>query len=140
MTNELAWMRRQILILSSGVLAVLVILWLIVPTKAFVAGFILGGVISLYNVLYLARRVRVIGQMVVEGSARIAGAGLINRILMVVFAAILAYRFPEWIDYRSLILGLPMSYMIMVLVAILYVKKERTLREGRDVLGTDSEN
>jgi ATP synthase protein I len=140
MTNELAQFRRLILILSCWILAVLILLWFITPAKSFVAGFILGGLISLYNVLYLARRVRIVGQFAVAGSRRIVGTGFVNRILIVVFGIILAYRFPEWIDYRSLVFGLLISYVVMVVVACLYANKENAQQERRDILGNNTDN
>jgi ATP synthase protein I len=138
--NELAWSRRFILSLTSCILIVSILLWFIIPAKSLVAGFILGGSISLYNVLYLARRVRMVNEFIIRGSSRRVGLGFFNRVLMVAFAIILTYRFPEWIDYRSLILGLPLCYIILVVAACLYVKKEKTLREGRNMLGNHSEN
>lgn len=135
MTNEfheLVRVRRLILILSCAVLAGLLLIWLFVPAKPFVMGIIIGGLISLYNVLYLARRVRIAGQLTMTHSVRPTGTGLINRILMIAFGVILAYRFPEWIDYRALVIGLPMSYVLMVVAMCLYINKETKMRrEGR---------
>ncbi|HET7615621.1 MAG TPA: ATP synthase subunit I, partial [Bacillales bacterium] len=94
MTNNLAeWalVRRLTLILSCSMLAILILLWFVIPAKPFVAGLILGGLISLYNVLSLARRVRVAGQLAAAGSSRVTGAGLLNRMLMVVFGILLVY-------------------------------------------------
>ena len=140
MTNELDWMRRQILILGSGLIIALVILWLILPNKSLVAGFILGCAISIYNILYLARKVRMTGEVIANGTRSVMGTGFFNRILMVAFGVILVVKFPESIDYRSLILGLPVSYILMVFIAVFYTKKDRINREGRDVHGTDSKN
>lgn len=138
--DEIAWSRRFILILTSCILLASILLWLIIPAKSLVAGFILGGSISLYNVLYLARRVRMVNEMIIRGSSRRVGLGFFNRVLMVAFAIILTYRFPEWIDYRTLILGLPLCYIFLVVASWLYVKKEKSLREGRKCFGNHSEN
>ena len=138
--NELDWSRRFILSLTSCILLISILLWFFIPAKSLVAGFILGGAISLYNVLYLARRVKLAGLLVISGSSRKAGLGFFNRILMVAFAIILTYRFPEWIDYRTLILGFPLCYAMLVPASWLYVKKEKTQREGRNTLGNHSEN
>lgn len=138
--HEIEWSRRFILSLTSCILLVSILLWFIIPAKSLVAGFILGGSISLYNVLYLARRVRLFNEVIVRGSSRRVGLGFFNRVLMVAFAIILTYRFPEWIDYRSLILGLPLCYIFLVVASCIYVKKENTLREGRKSFGNHSEN
>lgn len=133
---------RLVLILTSIILLISILLWLITPAKSFVAGFILGGLISLYNILYLARRVKLITQLVIAGSQRHMGLGFLYRILMVIFGAILVYKLPEWFDYRSYVLGLPLCYILLLIATgiTIYKGKDKTPREGRDVLGTDSEN
>ncbi|WEG13108.1 ATP synthase subunit I [Pullulanibacillus sp. KACC 23026] len=140
--NEYTSSRRLVLILTSFIFLVSILLWYLTPAKSFVAGFILGGLISLYNVLYLGRRIKLISQLIIAGSHRRAGLGFLNRILMVVFGAILVYKFPEWLDYRSYVLGLPLCYILLLIATGVTIKKgkEPSSREGRDVLGTDSEN
>lgn len=137
---ELAWYRRLILILSSCILGIFILLWFFTPAKSLIAGFILGGVISLYNTLYLARRIRIIGLLAMKGFQRHAGTGLLNRLIMVVFGVIIVYRFPNWFDYRTMIAGLLIGYVLMVITACLYAKKEKAEREGRVMLGNHTEN
>lgn len=130
--QELVRVRRLILILSCSVLAGLLLIWLVVPAKPFIMGIIIGGLISLYNVLYLARRVRIAGQLAMTHGLRSAGSGLTSRIGMIVIGVALAYRFPQWIDFRALVIGLPLSYVLMVVAMCLYIKKETKMRrEGR---------
>ncbi|WP_077614203.1 ATP synthase subunit I [Caenibacillus caldisaponilyticus] len=138
--DEWAWYRRFILILSCAFYGASLLLWLFTPLKSFAAGFILGGLISLYNILYLARRVRIIHEQAAWAVPRRAGSGFVNRVLMVAFGVILAYRFPEQIDYRGLAPGLALGYILMVIAACRYNKKERLPREGREILGNHSEN
>lgn len=130
--------RRLTLLLSCCVLAVLILLFLIMPAKSFLAGLILGASISLYNVLYLARRARIAGQAAIAG--RTAGSGFLNRVLMVVFGIILIYRFPEQLHYLGYVSGLPISYILIIVAAGINAKKGHTKREGRVVLGNHSEN
>ncbi|MFC4619862.1 ATP synthase subunit I [Camelliibacillus cellulosilyticus] len=137
---ELAWYRRLILILSSCILGIFILLWFFTPAKSLIAGFILGGVISLYNTLYLARRIRIIGLLAMKGFQRHAGTGLLNRLIMVVFGVIIVYRFPNWFDYRTMIAGLLIGYVLMVITACLHAKKEKAEREGRVMLGNHTEN
>ncbi|MCS1352287.1 ATP synthase subunit I [Mechercharimyces sp. CAU 1602] len=138
MTNELDWIRRHILRYSGIILTTLVLLWIITPYKPFLAGIILGGLVSLYNVLYLARRIRIIGERVVAGQGP-AGTGLVNRILMIGFSVIMAVRFPEWIDYRSLVLGWPISYILLAVVGYLLVRHDRMDRKEENADGSNTE-
>ncbi|HET6872419.1 MAG TPA: ATP synthase subunit I [Sporolactobacillaceae bacterium] len=140
--SEFERSRRLVLILTSITLLCSILLWLLTPAKSFVAGFILGGLISLYNVLYLARRVNVISQLVITGIRGRMGLGFLYRVLMVVFGAILVYKRPEWFDYRTYVLGLPLCYILLLIATGFTLRKgkEITPQEGGDVLGTDSEN
>ncbi|GGE28452.1 hypothetical protein GCM10011391_03770 [Pullulanibacillus camelliae] len=137
---DLKWMRRLIIILSSGFLTILILLWLLTPAKSFIAGLLLGGLISFYNLLYLARRIRMAGLVAITGRPGLRGTGMFNRILMVAFAVILAVRFPEAIDYRSLILGLLLNFVLLIIVAVLFARKEAAMKEGRDGLGNNSKD
>ncbi|HET7521805.1 MAG TPA: ATP synthase subunit I [Bacillales bacterium] len=143
MMNEMADLdrfRRLTLILSCTVLAILAVLWFFLPARAVIAGLILGGLISLYNVLYLARRVRMAGQSVIDGHFRLIGTGLMNRLLMVGLGIMFVYRFPEWIDARFFVFGLLISYVLMVVAACVNTKKGNIKREGRVTLGGFSDN
>lgn len=140
MTNELARSCRMMLIISGCIFTFLIILWFLTPVKPLVAGIILGGLISIYNIFHMAFRVKLASDRVIAGSQKLVGIKTLSRILMVVFGIILAYRFPEWIDYRSMVLTLPLGYILMVIVvSFTYISKPNSHQEGRDVLGTDSE-
>jgi ATP synthase protein I len=134
--------RRLVLILTAVTLFCSILLWLFTPAKSFVAGFILGGLISLYNVLYLARRVKIISQLVITGVQRRMGLGFLYRVLMIIFGAILVYKRSEWFDYRSYVLGLPLCYILLLIATGFTIKngKEITPQEGGEILGTNSED
>ncbi|TCP20253.1 ATP synthase I subunit [Scopulibacillus darangshiensis] len=142
MTKELAWPVRMMMIISCSIFIILTFLWFVTPAKPLIAGFILGELISIYNIFHLAYRVKLAGDRVAAGSQKLVGIKTLTRILMVGFGIILVYRFPEWIDYRSFVLTLPFGYILMVVVtSFFYIKKSSIHQEeGRDVLGTDSEN
>src|SRR5699024_1048593 len=100
MTDGLIWMKRMIFILSCCILAILMLIWVLTPAKSLAAGFILGELIGLFNVLYLAHRIRIVGKRVISGLPRIGGSGLFVRLLTVILGIGFTYRFPEWFDGR----------------------------------------
>lgn len=126
--------RRQTAILTCIVLALISVLWWTTPWKAFFAGFFLGGVAGLYNALYLIRRLRRIDQQAIEQamstSKRRVNMGLANRFLMAAFPMLLAIRFPEWIDYRSVLLGLPVPYILLIAVGLRYTQRQFFREKG----------
>lgn len=141
MAKELAWSYRIILLVYAIYVAFFALIWLTTPLKALAGGFLLGGLISLYNIYHLTLRVRIAGLRILSGSRRIAGLHMITRVLMVVFGALLVYRLPDWIDYRSFVLSLPFGYFLFVaVVTIYYLRKTTSSHEGGETLGSDSES
>ncbi len=139
MKTEMARSYRMIVIISSIIFLILIILWFSTPVKSLIAGAILGGLISLYNIFHLALRARLAGKQVLAGSKKLVGINTLTRIAMVGFGILLAYRFPAWIDYRSLVLSLPYGYILLVVVpSFYYIKETRSRHEGRDILGDNS--
>lgn len=140
MTSQLDWSRRMIFLISCGIFGLTTIIWFLTAFAPFVAGLMLGEIVSLFNVWYLAHRVKLVGKRIVNQTPRLGGSGLATRILMVIFAALLAYRFPEWIDIRSYVFALPISYIVMLIVGGLNVKRMKKIQEGRDVIGNHSKD
>lgn len=117
--------RRKVIYLTAGFLTALLIMWLLTPYKAFIAGIILGLLVSLYNVLYLARRVRLAGESTIAaGTKKVQGTGMINRFLMAALAVIVGVKYPQVIDVRTIPLGLPICYILIVLLEFWQVKRE----------------
>jgi ATP synthase protein I len=97
--DPLHTIRRRVVILTAGFLALLLVLWLLTPYKKMVAGAGLGLLVSLYNVLYMARKVRLAGETTLAtGSTRHRGTGMINRYLMVALAILVAFKYPMHFD------------------------------------------
>ncbi|MFT8319186.1 MAG: ATP synthase subunit I [Sporolactobacillus sp.] len=118
------------------------LIWFLTPAKALAAGFLLGGLISLYNVYHLYFRMKIVGLRIRSGR-RPVGLNMTVRILTVVFGVLMVYRFPTRIDYRSFVLSLLFGYLLMVtVVSIYYLKKGNTTspNERRETLGSDSES
>ncbi|MDN4592783.1 ATP synthase subunit I [Polycladomyces subterraneus] len=118
--------RRQTAILTSIFLALVFLLWWVTPWKSFLAGFFMGGVAGLYNALYLIRKLRLMDEQpmsAVSGKRRV-NTGLANRFLMAAFPMLLAVRFPEWIDYRSVLLGLPVPYILLIAVGLRHTQRQ----------------
>jgi ATP synthase protein I len=70
--------------------------WAIVPEgRTVAAGLMLGTAASLFNVFLLRRRVEFIGKTIAEQGQRRIGLGMAGRLATVLFAVMLAYRFPE---------------------------------------------
>jgi ATP synthase protein I len=118
--------RRQTAIHTSIFLALVSFLWWTTSWKAFFAGIFMGGLAGLYNVLYLIHRLRLLDAQVMataSGNRRV-NTGWVNRLLMAAFPMILAVRFPEWIDYRSVLLGLPVPYILLIAVGLRHTQRQ----------------
>ncbi|SFI66656.1 ATP synthase subunit I [Thermoflavimicrobium dichotomicum] len=127
--NELHTIRRQVMLLAVGILITLLIMWFLTPPnfKPIVAGAVLGISVGLYNILHLARRLRISGeQAIATNGKRISGLGVINRYLMVTLAAIIIATNPQYFDPKGFAMGLPVCYILPLAVAIFQKKKQET--------------
>ncbi|PTX62510.1 ATP synthase I subunit [Melghirimyces profundicolus] len=114
---------RMVNKLMSAFLALQAVLWLLTPQKPFFAGLFLGGLVGLYNIHYLARRLRLLEAYASSGSGRRPGSGMVNRFLMAVAPLLIAVRFPGWIDWRAVLIGLPAGLVAVLLVEFWDVRK-----------------
>jgi ATP synthase protein I len=115
--DPITTIRRRVVFLTIVFLAILMIIWFFTPQKRLVAGFFLGLCVSLYNTLYMSRKVRIAGERaILTGSTRNRGTGMVNRYLMVALAIIIAIEYPGWFDVRAVPFGLPICYILIILL------------------------
>ncbi|GGL50312.1 hypothetical protein GCM10007968_13170 [Sporolactobacillus putidus] len=137
----MAWSSRVILVAAAVYAGVFGVIWFIRPMRALASGFLLGGLISLYNIFHLSFRLRIAGLRVLSGSRMPAGLHMTVRILTVIFGTLLVYRFPALIDFRSFVLSLLFGYILLVTVmSFYYLRKTTSSDEGGETLGSDSES
>ncbi|SHE97161.1 ATP synthase I chain [Seinonella peptonophila] len=123
-TNPFTAIRRWVIIFTTGLLALCLILWFLFPIQPFIAGVMLGLSISLYNILYLTRRIRLKCEQSILSSIRLPGSGMFHRYLMVTLAIIIAILYRDWIDVRAVVLGLPICYILVVLLELIAVLRQ----------------
>ncbi|MXQ52919.1 ATP synthase subunit I [Shimazuella alba] len=105
--------RRRVMVLTTGLLIVFLIMVFLTPYRAFFCGLLLGTSVSLYNYLYLFWKLKLVVESVQTGN-RVRGTGMVNRFLVVVFAMIIAARFPDTLDVRGVLVGLPLCYILSI--------------------------
>lgn len=96
----------------------LFVMWALTSAKPFLAGLILGGMVSLYFFQTLARRIRLMREMTLSGNGRRVGTGIGFRILMVAVCLIGIARVPEHVNVVGFLLGLPMSGAVLAFVLL----------------------
>ncbi|MBA4495954.1 ATP synthase subunit I [Paenactinomyces guangxiensis] len=122
---------RRVLVFTVGLIIALLILWFSTSYQQAIAGLILGILVSLYNVLYLARKLRIAGEYAIAtGSPKTPGVGMLNRFLMVTLAVMITVKYPGTFDFRSMVLGLPVCYILSVFMYFWCSKREKRLNEG----------
>ncbi|SMO67239.1 ATP synthase subunit I [Melghirimyces algeriensis] len=134
--------RHRVLIFTASVLALIFLMWLIFPAKSFFAGLFLGGLVSLYNVLHISRKLRLAGEAVLSG-AKTRGLGMANRFLALVLPLILGIRFPEQVNVLSIFLGLPIGYVTAIVVELSCIKTDPSIPQKKGVNewnGVDTED
>ena len=125
--TPLQTIRRRMLLFTVGLLVFLVICWFLFPYRSQTGGLIVGITVSLYNFYYLSRKVRQKGEYTLAKAVRhLSGSGMVHRFLMVALAIIVAILYPQWIDVHTVILGIPLCYILVVLVEGYSLYRQRT--------------
>lgn len=131
--DSLKMIQQQVVYFTAGILTLLLAIWFIVPYQGIVAGIFLGICVSLYNVLYLAKKVRVIEEnAIATKTSKYRGIGMINRFLMVAFAILLAVKFPAWFDVIAVAAGLPFCNILAVCLGFVKVRRSLSWKERSD--------
>ncbi|MFC4077359.1 ATP synthase subunit I [Salinithrix halophila] len=119
------WRQRRPVVTLMGVfLTSLLLLWLLTPQKTFFAGLFLGGLVSLYNILNVARKLTALEAHAFGESHKRPGSGMINRFLMAAAPLLFAAAYPQWIDFRAVLLGLPSGLAAVLLIEFWDVRKK----------------
>jgi ATP synthase protein I len=116
--------RRRVTTQLSLFLAAQLLFWLVTPYKPFFAGLFLGGLVSLYNHLYLLRKVRNLDAHADSGASKRRGSGLVNRLFMVAIPLLFAAKYPASIDFRAVLIGLPLAMILTVVAEFRDLRKQ----------------
>lgn len=99
-----------------------IMLWALLPDwRIYSAGAALGAAASLANAYLLRKRVAWIGIVFKENPnpPRRVGMGLASRLAMVLFAAMVAYRYPEYFHLPTVMYACFFMPLVSLFVAIL---------------------
>jgi ATP synthase protein I len=105
--------RRRVMVLTTGLLIVFLIMVFLTPYRAFFGGLLLGTFVSLYNFWYLSWKLRHVLKNALSGN-KVRGTGMINRFLVVAFAMLIAANYPTTFDVKSVLIGLPLCYILSI--------------------------
>jgi ATP synthase protein I len=111
---------RQVVNLTAGLLVILLVYWFVTPYQRLIAGLFLGILISLLLFLHLSYRLQLVTERVLAtGSPKIPGLGMVFRISLVFLGMVLTAVFPSMLDYRTVVLGLPVCYILSYFILLL---------------------
>ncbi len=102
----------------------LLILWVLLPYKPFIAGIFAGGLVGFHHVVHIAHRLNIAGEKILAVSTP-RGTGMLYRILSLMVPLLIGMRHPEWIHPGSVLLGLPIGYVVVIAVEISQLRAER---------------
>lgn len=130
--DELSARLKQTRQITSGLIAVCMILWAVFPVyRTLLAGLVLGGSVSSINLVYLGRKVRAIGEL---AAARAAGRrlnlGFMTRASLAALAVILAEK-SEHISLLGTVIGLFFGYLVTLLLFMVMEKMNRSRHVGK---------
>jgi ATP synthase protein I len=117
---------RRLLMFTAVLFCCLTVMWFLFPFyKECIAGVILGFLVSCYNVLFLNKKMRIAEKYgKTRGSMKQHGTGMIHRFCVVALAIFFAYKNPEVIDVRTIVIGLPLCYLFLIFSELITVRRQ----------------
>lgn len=101
-------------------IAVIIILTLVLPQKAFFLGMLIGAIISFYNQWVLQRKIHLLGEAVEKSVNKRTGLGTISRLAMAALGTLLVIHYD--FSIVGFIIGLILTYPIIMIDFIVYNK------------------
>ncbi|MFA9560177.1 ATP synthase subunit I [Evansella sp. AB-rgal1] len=107
-----------------GIILVFLILALVLPNRTFYMGVTFGASFSLLNLVNTYIQVKKIGE-VLEGEKKpsLLIFGTLTRIIAAVAAVAIALQFPEYLQVEGVIIGLAITYFIILIEPMFHIKK-----------------
>ena len=84
------------------------------PYPSVFLGLILGAVISFYNLWLMQKKINDFGEAIGR-KQKIRGIGTISRLAAVALGVLIVFRYGEYFDFISFIIGLMASYLVILI-------------------------
>lgn len=88
-------------------------------------GLVLGGAISFFNLWLLQHKTKVIGDDAAEKGEAQGSLGTLSRMAAAILAAVIAIRFEEHFHIIAVVIGLMLSYIVILLDRSIYFLSEK---------------
>lgn len=120
--NDFGAVAKRYCIYTVILIMVFLTIALFFTSQRFFLGMSLGAAFSLLNLLSTYHQVKTIGKMLEGGSVRFS-FGTVTRILTAVAAVYIAMQFPQYFDLMGVIIGLMVTYVLILIEPIFYFKQ-----------------
>ncbi|QKS72754.1 ATP synthase subunit I [Paenalkalicoccus suaedae] len=124
MMNDYKRIAKRYVTYTLIIIAVLVVIAVMTSMSRFFFGVALGASFSLLNLITTYFQVKRISQMQADRKYRFS-IGTVGRLMIVVVALVLAQQFPNVFDLTGVIVGLAVTYVILLIDPILQIKHLR---------------
>ncbi|UJF33283.1 ATP synthase subunit I [Paenibacillus hexagrammi] len=98
---------------------------LLVDYRVYVAGIMLGSIVSMINARYLAWKIFKMSAAVVEQKGRKVNIGFLTRAAIAALAGIIAIRYPQHVALTTTVAGYFFVQLVTIVLGILSIKKSR---------------
>ncbi len=110
------------------ILAAEVMGWAISDQKIIFQGLILGTIVGLFNLWFMARKTIRFGKAAAEGR-RPKSIGTFTRMGTAVLAVLVAIEYPQYFSILPVVLGLITIYFVIVIDFALRLRKDSQMKE-----------
>ncbi|MBU8905883.1 ATP synthase subunit I [Desertibacillus haloalkaliphilus] len=104
------------------VVALFVLGWGFTPYDSMFLGLILGSAFSFYNLWSMYTKMKQLGQAA-TGEKKVYSIGTLSRFAVGALAAIIAIRYPETFHLVGVIIGLMLTYIIILIDSLLQIRR-----------------
>ncbi|RBW68720.1 ATP synthase subunit I [Bacillus taeanensis] len=103
---------KRFMQLTVYIIALLVLGWGFTPYQSVFLGAILGLIIGSFNIWFMYRKVKKLGQAAAEGT-KAYSLGMLTRFALAGLAVLVALRYPDTFHLLSMVIGFSSAYIII---------------------------
>ncbi|MGM9926979.1 MAG: ATP synthase subunit I [Bacillus sp. (in: firmicutes)] len=105
------------------ILALYVLGWGFTEYQSMFAGLVLGTILGTFNLWLLARKTTQVGEAAARGQT-VRSMGSASRYASAILGAIIAIKYPEYVNIIGTVLGLVTAYVVMIIDFIIHKSNE----------------
>ncbi|MFS1510896.1 ATP synthase subunit I [Chengkuizengella sp. SCS-71B] len=124
--NNLSTLTKNAYKITLYVLAVCFVTWALLPDyRVYIAGLILGIIVSLINARYLQWKIELMSEVAIKKVKRRVNDGFMTRASLALIAVVISFKFEQHIAFSTTLAGLFFVQLVTLLLGIISIKNSK---------------